>query len=294
MILKRTLSAVALLALVTNGVALGANAAPKPFVVVSGVSEWGALARQLIGSNATVISLLSDPNADPHEHEATIADAATVARASVVLENGAGYDTWLDQLVGARGSTVSIINVATLMKVSSGANPHLFYSPRAAIAFVTSLTSLLSHRHDFATLAQRSTRLLHRLNALQDAVSAIARSCAGVKVAATEDITSYLLVDAHLHIVTPEKLRLAVGNGIDPSIRDLATALDQLKRHPAFLVDNVQTTTPLTNDLTAQAKSSHVPVIKVTETMRGGDYVGFLGGVIAGVQRDLRTEGCLR
>jgi len=47
----------------------------KP-LIVSGVSEWGALAYQLVGADAKVVSLLTDPNADPHEHEATISDAA--------------------------------------------------------------------------------------------------------------------------------------------------------------------------------------------------------------------------
>lgn len=292
MILKRALLSCVVVALVLNGVALSASASSKP-LIVSGVSEWGALAHQLVGSDAKVVSLLTDPNADPHEHEATISDAANVARATIVLENGAGYDTWLEQLVSARGSKVAVVNVGKLMNVASGKNPHLFYNPLAAIAFVKSLTALLKHRPGFANIAARSTALLSQLNKMQSTVATIASSCANVKVAATEDVASYLLVDAHLDIVTPEKLRLAVGNGVDPSIQDLATALDQLKKHPAFLIDNIQTATPLTNELAAQAKSSHVPIIKVTETMRGTDYVGFLNGVIASIQVDLRKQGCL-
>jgi hypothetical protein len=85
---------------------------------------------------------------------------------------------------------------------------------------------------------------------------------------------------------------LAVGNGVDPSVRDLATALQQLKQHPAFLIDNIQTATPLTNELVAQAKSSHVPVIKVTETMRGRDYVSFMSGVVTKIRGALRAQGC--
>ncbi|MEO9180864.1 MAG: zinc ABC transporter substrate-binding protein [Acidimicrobiales bacterium] len=292
MILKRSLLASAVVALGVNGLALTASASTKP-LIVSGVSQWGALAHQLLGSDAEVVSLLTDPNADPHEHEATISDAANVAQAAVVLENGAGYDTWLEQLVSTRGSKVSVVNVGKLMKVSAGKNPHLFYNPLAAIAFVKSLTSLLKHRHGFANIESRSKTLLGHLRAMQNTVSAIAGSCANVKVAATEDVTSYLLEDAHLNIVTPEKLRLAIGNGVDPSIKDLATALGQLKEHPAFLIDNIQTATPLTNELSAQAKSSHVPIIKVTETMRGTDYVDFLNGAIAKLQVDLRKQGCL-
>jgi zinc/manganese transport system substrate-binding protein len=292
MIPKRLLLALAV-ALTSFGVAAGvAGASSKP-LIVSGVSEWGALAHQLVGPNATVVSLLTDPNADPHDHEATVSDAANVDEASVVLENGAGYDTWLEQLVSAQGAKASVINVGKLMGVAPGKNPHLFYNPLAAIKFVKALTKLLKHRHGYANITARSTALLTKLDSIQDDVESIAARCHGVKVAATEDVTSYLLEDARLDIVTPEALRLAVGNGVDPSVRDLATALDQLKKHPAFLIDNIQTATPLTNEMAAQAKSAHVPIIKVTETMRGTDYVRFINGVVAKITSDLKIQGCL-
>jgi zinc/manganese transport system substrate-binding protein len=271
----------------------GAGSTSKP-LIVSGVSEWGALASQLVGTDAKVLSLLADPNADPHEHEATITDAANVARASIVLENGAGYDTWLAKLVRASNSTVKVVDVGRLMGVTPGRNPHLFYNPLAAIKFVKALTALLVHRPGFADVTSRSRALLARLTVTQGAVARIARSCSNVKVAATEDVTTYLLTDAKLRIVTPRALRLAVGNGVDPSVADLARALAQLRAHPAFLVDNVQTATPLTKELVAQAKASRVPVIKVTETMTGNDFVGFIDGVVAKIKAELKLQGCLR
>jgi zinc/manganese transport system substrate-binding protein len=291
MILKRVLLtvAVAVASLSLRGGVAQASATP---LIVSGVSEWGALASQLVGPDARVVSLLTDPNADPHDHEATISDAANVAQASIVLENGAGYDTWLSQLVSARGSKVSVVNVGKLMDVAPGKNPHLFYNPLAAIKFVKALTALLEHRHGFANINVRSAQLLAQLDTIQGSVESIASTCHGVKVAATEDVTTYLLKDARLDIVTPEALRLAIGNGVDPSVRDLATALEQLKKHPALLIDNIQTATPLTGELVAQANSSHVPVIKVTETMRGHDYVRFMNGVVAKIKAALKSEGC--
>jgi zinc/manganese transport system substrate-binding protein len=291
MILKRLFFIFAVAAASLSGNAV-AGASDKP-LIVSGVSEWGALAHQLVGSDAKVVSLLTDPNADPHDHEATVSDASNVARASVVLVNGAGYDTWLQQLINARGSKVSVINVGKLMGVASGRNPHLFYNPLAAIKFVKALTTLLEHRRGYSNISERSVNLLKQLDSIQANVATIATSCRQVKVAATEDVTSYLLQDAKLNIVTPEALRLAVGNGVDPSVRDLATALEQLKKHPAFLIDNIQTATPLTDELAAQARSSHVPIIKVTETMRGTNYVQFISGVVAKIQNDLKKEGCL-
>jgi hypothetical protein len=77
-------------------------------------------------------------------------------------------------------------------------------------------------------------------------------------------------------------------------VQNLALALGQLQHHPAFLVDNIQTATPLTDELVSQANSSHVPVIKVTETMTGTSYVKWLGGVVKKIDADLTTKGCLK
>jgi zinc/manganese transport system substrate-binding protein len=292
MLIVLTLVMVVVLGLFVRGALSGANRTSP--VIVSGVSQWGALARQLASPDLKVVSLLTDPNADPHEHEATVSDAANVSRATYVVLNGAGYDSWLTQLTKLQGPQAHVLDVAQLMGVKSGQNPHLFYNPLAAITMVRHLSeTLLAHPHS-AGLVVRSNRLLEQLRAVQRRVEVIASRCSHVPVAATEDVASYLLADAGLRIVTPERLRLAVGNGVDPSIQDLATALAQFREHPAFLVDNVQTATPLTNELVSSATRFHVPVIRVTETMIGTNYVTWIDGVIGQMERALRSEGCLR
>lgn len=266
------------------------GAATKP-VIVAGVSQWGALTRAVVGPDATVVSLLTDPNADPHDHEATTADARHVARAALVIENGAGYDTWLAKLVAARASAPAVINVASLVHVRTGSNPHLFYSLANARAFVARLVSVLARLHVTAGVAARASALDRRLAGLSSQVATIAGHCAATKVAATEDVTGYLLAEMHLRVVTPEALRLAVGNGVDPSVRDLALALIQIKARPALLIDNIQTQTPLTSQIVSQAVASKVPVVKVTETMRGTDYVAWMHGTIAAISADLARSG---
>lgn len=265
----------------------------KP-LIVSGVSQWGALARQSVGRDATVVSLLSDPNADPHSHEATTSDAAYVSQALVVVENGAGYDSWLSKLVATRSNPPITINVAGLVHVATGQNPHIFYNVYAAEKFVRTLRLAMRGHGSYPDLERRSAQLLGQLAASADQVRSIRQSCAGVRVAATEDVTGYLLADMGLRVVTPEALRLAIGNSIDPSVGDLALAMQQLTSHPAFLVDNVQTATPLTNQMVAQAQRYHVPVIKVTETMVGTNYVTWIDGVIATMRAALQREGCVQ
>ncbi len=299
MILKRLLASATVVvaaSLVVTVIALSAgpsNAATKP-VIVSGVSQWGALARQVVGSDATVVSLLTDPNADPHNHEATTSDAINVSRATIVIENGAGYDTWLNKLVQARAKAPVVIDVASLMRVRTGSNPHVFYDVRAAERFVAALATDLAHLGKFPGTQARASAVLAKLRVVASRAGQIDHGCRGVKVAATEDVTGYLLKAMGLKVVTPEGLRLAIGNSVDPSVQDLALALNQLRQHPAFLVNNTQTATPLTNEMVSQAKSSHVPVINVTETMTGTNYVKWLSGVVAKMRAALVIKGCVK
>jgi len=262
-------------------------------VIVSGVTQWAALAAQVAGPDATVVSLLSDPNADPHSHEATTSDAANVASSTVVIENGAGYDTWLSKLVQARTSPPRVIDVATLMNAATGSNPHLFYDPSAAQRLVRALRDQLVPAREFPGVAKRSAALLGQLDVTQRSIAMMRRSCANVRVAATEDVAGYLLNAIGLKVVTPETLRLAIGNSVDPSVRSLALALDQIRAHPALLVNNVQTATPLTIEMVRVAHASHVTVVNVTETMRGANYVDWMNGVVATIRAALVREGCL-
>ena len=276
------------------GPAAGGASRPQPArpVIVAGVSEWAALARAVVGPDAKVVSLLSDPNADPHNHEATPADATHVAQATLIIENGAGYDAWLSQLVAARSQPVAVIDVAHLMHVSTGQNPHLFYDLTAARRMVAALAARLASLPSGPAIARRARQVSGELAQLAGQVRAIKRVCAGVPVAATEDVATYLVSAMGLRIVTPEPLRLAIGNSVDPSIHDLALALVQLTHHPALLVDNVQTATPLTQEMVRVAQAHGVPVVRVTETLTAPSDVAQLRHVIGAIRHALQKEGC--
>ena len=295
MVLRKMVTTGATLALLLTS-SSAAQAAPKPHIV-SSVSEWGYLAREVVGTQATVQSLLTDPNADPHQHEASLSNATAVSQARVVLVNGAGYDSWMTRLLANQHSSTAVINVATLMKTPSGANPHLFFNLAAAQVVVKKLENLHNQKGfsslgaNFATNAKKTSIAL--LN-MTTSLKTVAASCAGVKVAATEDIAGYLLSVAKLNVVTPKGLRLAIGNGVDPSVSDLATALKQLTQHPAFLIYNSQTVTPLTSQLLAQATAYQVPIIKIPEVETHGPYTSFVSGIISQMKRALIKDGCLK
>lgn len=56
--------------------------------VVAAENTWGSIAEQLGGKRVQVTSIISNPNADPHDYEPTVADARTFATADLVVYNG--------------------------------------------------------------------------------------------------------------------------------------------------------------------------------------------------------------
>src|SRR5580704_7348902 len=72
--------------------------------VVAAENFWGSIASQIGGTHVNVLSIVSDPNADPHEYESNTTDARAVADADYVIVNGAGYDSWMDKLLSAGAS----------------------------------------------------------------------------------------------------------------------------------------------------------------------------------------------
>ena len=75
-------------------------AIPGVVRVVAGENFWGNVAAQIGGRHVRVTSILTNPTADPHLYESDVSNAVAVAEAGLVIENSAGYDDFLSQLLG--------------------------------------------------------------------------------------------------------------------------------------------------------------------------------------------------
>src|SRR5947209_4330256 len=69
--------------------------------VVAAENFYGSIVAQIGGPRVQVTSIIKDPSADPHEYTGNVEDTDAVARARLVVVNGAGYDTFMDKLVAA-------------------------------------------------------------------------------------------------------------------------------------------------------------------------------------------------
>jgi zinc/manganese transport system substrate-binding protein len=104
-------------------------AIPGVVRVVAGENFWGNVVAQIGGRHVRVTSILTSPTVDPHLYESDVSNAVAVAEAGVVIENGAGYDDFVSQLLGATSHpdrvVVSVQDV--LGATGPDVNPHFWY-----------------------------------------------------------------------------------------------------------------------------------------------------------------------
>src|ERR1022692_3169144 len=95
--------------------------------VVAGENFWGNVISQIGGFHVRVTSIISDPNTDPHEYESDTKDAASLARADFVLENGLGYDDFMAKLLAASPrSGRKVLSVQAILNITGAdPNPHI-------------------------------------------------------------------------------------------------------------------------------------------------------------------------
>lgn len=240
--------------------------------VVAAENFWGNIASQIGGNQVAVTSIISNPNVDPHLYESDARDAIDVATAGVVIENGLGYDDFMDKLIAASGSSSrEVLSASRILGVSGeDANPHLWYNV-PQVPLVAARIAEAYEAKDPGSRAQFERNLATFDKSLQpilDATSQIKQQYAGYPVAYTERVPGYLLANAGLRNETPSAFASAVEDGVDPS-PESTYEMDLLleDRRVRVLLYNAQTVSAVTQQVRHLAQENRIPVVAVTETM---------------------------
>ena len=243
--------------------------------VVAGENFWGSIAAQLGGSHVSVTSIVSDPNADPHQYESNNNDARAFAEARYVILNGAGYDDWGQQLIAANPvSDRKVFTVATLLGKHEGDNPHFWYNPeyveRVANQITKDYQSLDPKDSAYFTAARQAFETA--LTPYHQRLNEIKATFAGRKVGATESIFVYMANYLGLDLISPPEFMQAIAEGNDPPADTVVTFEQQIQQKQiTVLVYNVQTVTPVTDHLKALAAAQGIPLVSVSETIQPPD-----------------------
>jgi ABC-type Zn uptake system ZnuABC Zn-binding protein ZnuA len=109
--------------------------------VVATTTQVADFARNLGGDRVQVTSLLK-PGIDPHDFEPSPADVEAIARADLVVENGAGLESWLHDTItnsGFDGPLVDTSQGVRLRQVGGAIDPHIWQNPRNAEVMVANI-----------------------------------------------------------------------------------------------------------------------------------------------------------
>jgi zinc/manganese transport system substrate-binding protein len=264
--------------------------------IVAAENFYGGVAQQIAGDGATVASILTNPNQDPHEFTTNAGTAKAVADADIVIYNGISYDPWMEKLLATGGKPNRVvINVADLIGAKEGDNPHIWYDPRTMPALAAKLTIELSPQVNDALSGVYQKRLADFNASMKpelDKIAAIKAASAGRDVTATEPVFGYMAEALGFKMLNYD-FQIKIMNDGEPTADQTAAFEKSLTSKTAkILFYNSQVTDPTTDRIQKIAKASGIPVVGVTETQPPDqkNYVGWMLHELDGVQAALDAK----
>ena len=291
----------------------GAGGESDGISIVASTDVWGDIASVVAGDRAEVSSIIDSPDKDPHEYEATSRDQLAISRADIVIENGGGYDPFVDTLIDASGSTAHVISAVDASGLApeddhsdeahsdeaessahaedehgdedghehiEGFNEHVWYDLPTAAAVADRIADELAELDPEGADGYRSRAADFdaKIADLESEVAAASAADSGIGVLITEPVPLYLLEAMGLKNLTPESFSEAVEEDSDVSPSDLQTVLGVISDgEAALLAYNEQASTSQTETVRSAAEAAGVPVVDFSETLpEGKDYLGWM------------------
>ncbi len=309
-----------------TGVALTGCAAPasttEGLSIVASTNVYGDIAATIAGDLATVTSIIDSAAQDPHSYEASAQDQLAIAGADLVVENGGGYDPFIDVLVEGSGTSAVVVSAAAVAGLDgdahsngeahsdgdahsddeakaeddghghiAGVNEHVWYDLHVMgdVAAAISAALVELDAANAATFEANLAAFQADLEAVEEAAHTLADELGGGAVATTEPVPAYLLAELGFVDETPAEFVEAIEEGADVPPLALQQTLDLIASGDLrLLAYNEQTASPETERVGAAAEAAGIPVVSFVETLPDGeDYVSWMRANIEAVAQAL-------
>jgi zinc/manganese transport system substrate-binding protein len=211
--------------------------------VVTSFSILADFVRNVGGDRVSVMTLVG-PNGDVHVYAPTPGDAKKIADATLLVVNGLGLEGWLSRLVQSAGSKAAIVTASSgvaPLKRGSDADPHAWQSVANAKIYVGNIRDALvaADPADAAAFRANAEHYLTQLDALDAEVRAAVEKIPPErrKVISTHSAFGYFAAAYGIEVIAP----LGVSTETEPSARDIATLINQIKAEkiPAVFLENI-------------------------------------------------------
>lgn len=273
--------------------------------VVTSTNVYGDIVSAIAGDTVDVTAIISSTSQDPHEYEATAKDQLAVSKAGLLIENGGGYDSFMDALVEATGTKAPVISAVEFShdwpgndghdhsddhsdaptddpttEASDvaddhsghdhieGFNEHVWYDPHTIEHVAEKIAEELTVLvpSESATFSQGLADFTAGISTLEGALDTLSAAHSGEKIFITEPVPLYLTTAAGLENVTPEAFSEAVEEGQDVPPATLLEATRILEAGDVrILIANSQTGGAETTQVIELAKKQGIPVLEFSE-----------------------------
>jgi zinc/manganese transport system substrate-binding protein len=277
--------------------ATGDPSDPGAIVAVGAENQYADVISQVGGKYVSATAIMSNPNTDPHTFEASPQVARELSSAQLVVQNGVGYDSFMNTILDAApAASRAVINVQQLLGLPDNTqNPHLWYRPGTMAAVANAVAGDLAKIQPAhaAYFKANAATFINSLSAWLNAISAFKAKYPDTPVATTEPVADYLLEAAGTDNLTPWALQADIMNGTDPSAQDVAAQRSLFTEHKVkVFVYNQQVTDSLTESFIQLAQQNGIPVVGVYETMPtpGYDYQSWMTAEVNALEKAVTSK----
>jgi zinc/manganese transport system substrate-binding protein len=286
--------ALAAMAIVLASCSAGTHSSGSPGVInaVGAENEYANVLSQIGRQYVHVSSILNNPNTDPHTFESSPSVAEEVSTAELIVQNGVGYDRFMNTIESASpSSSRKVIVVQNLLGLpDSTPNPHLWYDPKTMPAVAKAIANDLSAlQPNNASYFQANLRTFDAsLTPWLNAIAEFKTKYGGAAAATTEPVADYLLTAMGIDNLTPFQFQADIMNGVDPAPQDVSLENGFFTNHKVkVFCYNQQVVDSLTISIRTTAEQAGIPVVGVYETMPtpGYNYQSWMLAEVNAIQK---------
>lgn len=284
-------------------------AADGRLTVVASTDVYGDIAAQVGGDLVDVHSIVTNASQDPHSFEPSARDQLTVSKADLIVENGGGYDAFIDALIDSSGTEAPVVtavehshdwpeNDGHEAETAEGAddaaagehghdhahvdgfNEHVWYDPHTVAHVAAAIAEQLGELSpdDAGTFTANAEAFGADVEELEASLEGIGAAHAREQVFVTEPVPVYLVQAVGLENATPDAFSEAVEEGQDVAPATLLESLGLLRDGSVrVVITNTQTGGAETQEIVDQAEELGIPVIAFSETLPEGEtYISWM------------------
>ncbi len=301
-------ASVAVLALAGCSTTAGQAADDGKLTVIASTNVYADIAEAIGGDRIDVTAIIDSATKDPHSYEASARDRLSVQGADLIIENGGGYDSFIEEL--REGSDAAVVTAVEFSHDFPGAeshsdeghdehaedehahgeeehaedehgheghdhiegfNEHIWFDVHTMIHVVEQIAVELAEidPEGEADFTANAEKLNAELESIENELDILHEQLEGTPVFLTEPLPGYLAAAAGLDDVTPEGFASAVEEGNDVAPATLLDALALIEDGKVTAVlANAQTGGTETDRVEAAAETAGIPVVGFTELLQ--------------------------